>query len=415
MRSCPNTHNLERRVRRLVIGGVVGATLLATAPGSADAATVNGPDMEMPFPCADVWNGRTFLGHSPSTRAIDWNKTNDLGAPTVSSAPGVVTSAVDLGTRSYGRYVVVDHGGGWSTLYAHLNAIWSTPGQAVDQGTILGLVGSSGGSTGPHLHFEERYNRVDQQPYFHRDFFRMGTTVASANCGDSPVIGDWDGNGTSNVGVLRRFAASRFVLKRPGQKALRIGYGLPTDQPISGDWDGDGHVDVGVRRPGIMGFVLRRKDGTEKQVSLGRLSDFGITGDWDGNGITDLGVWHPSTRLFTLRAANGNTTTLTFGSLGDRPVTGDWNGDGRTDLGVFTASTSTFTLRSVSKRGALTTQKVVWGNPSSLPVAGDWNGDGIGDIGVLNPSTAKFSLRLSPTAAHKTITVRTSTWGYPRG
>ena len=51
---------------------------------------------------------------------------------------------------------MVDHGNGWSTLYAHLLSQWVTTGQSVDQGQIIGQVGSTGGSTGPHLHFEER-------------------------------------------------------------------------------------------------------------------------------------------------------------------------------------------------------------------------------------------------------------------
>lgn len=405
----------HHRTKATLATAAITASLSVALSSPANAGSTEGPDFEMPFPCGDTWNGRTFTAHSPSIRAIDWNKTNDLGAPTVSAAPGIVTTATNLGSRSYGQYVVVDHGNGWSTLYAHLSAIWSTPGQAVDQGTILGLVGSTGGSSGPHLHFEERYNRTDQTPYFNRTTFKMGTTIASMSCGDTPIIGDWDGNNTSNIGVLRRTATATFILKRPGKAPLTVAYGLPTDQPISGDWDGDGTFDIGVRRPGIMGFLLRQKDGTTTQISLGRLSDFGLTGDWNGDGRTDVGVWHPSTRLFTLRAANGITTTLTFGSLGDRPVTGDWNGDGITDLGVYTASKSTFTLRAATRAGQVTTIAVPFGTPTSLPVAGDWNADGVADVGVWDPATAKFSLRLTPTTARAIPVTRSPTWGMSRG
>jgi hypothetical protein len=405
-----------RRLKRLLITGLISGAVAIAVPGPAYASSTDGPDFEMPFPCGDTWTGTSRYNHSPSPLAVDFNKTNDFGARMVAAAPGVITSVVNLGDTSYGRYIIVDHGGGWSTLYAHLSAFWSTEGQAVDQGTVLGLVGSSGGSTGPHLHFEERLNRVDQRAYFDRTPFTMGTTLASGNCGDTPVIGDWDGNGTSNIGVFRRHAAPVFHLKRPKRAPLDITYGRPTDQPISGDWDGNGSIDVGVRRPGAMAFLLRKKDGTSTTVPLGRLSDFALTGDWNGDGRTDLGVWHPSTRIFTLRTSGGAVSTLTFGSLGDRPVAGDWNGDKKTDLGVFTASTSTFTLRSVSRRtGAVTTQKVPFGTPSSLPVAGDWNEDGIGDIGVWNPATATFQLRLTPTTIGRTASTRTPSWGIPRG
>ena len=403
------------RLRRLVVAGVVGAALATGVAAPAAAAGTDGPDFELPFPCGDTWTGTSRYNHSPSELSVDFNKADDLGAPMVAAAPGVVTSAVNLGSRSYGRYIVVDHGGGWSTLYAHLSAFWSTTGQAVDQGTVLGTVGTSGGSTGPHLHFEERYNRVDLRAYFARTPFTMGTTLPSSNCGDTPVIGDWDENRTANIGVFRRTAAPTFYLKRPGRAALSIAYGRPTDQPLSGDWDGDGNLEIGVRRPSSMSFLLRMGDGSTTTVPLGRLSDVGLTGDWNGDGRTDLGVWHPDSRLFTLRAADGSTKTLTFGALGDRPVTGDWNGDGRTDLGVYSASTSTFTLRTVSRTGAVSTQKVFWGSPASLPVAGDWNADGIGDVGVWNPATATFSLRLTSATAGRAPGVRTPSWGSPRG
>ena len=396
------------------LAAVLLSGLSVGAAGPAVAARAEGPDYEMPFPCGDLWNGRTFQGHSPSTYSIDWNRENDLGAMVVATAPGVVTSAVDLGNRSYGRYVIVDHGGGRTSLYAHLSAFWSTTGQAVDQGTPLGLVGSTGGSTGPHLHFEERVNRVDQRAYFHRTSFTMGTTLASRNCGDAPVVGDWDGNGRDNVGVQRRTTAPSYYLKRPGRTPLTVPFGWRTDQALSGDWDGDGSVDIGARRPGLMAFVLRRKDGRETTIPLGRLSDFGLAGDWNGDGRTDLGVWHPSTQVFTLRARGGATRTVTFGSLGDRPVTGDWDHDGRADLGVYTASTGTFTLRTVSPGGSVSTRRVALGGGSSLPVTGDWNGDGTTDLGVWNPATAVFSLRVTRAAGQPAV-VRTRTWGTPRG
>jgi hypothetical protein len=397
--------------------GVHPAADPAADPGSAATSprAGAGPDYEMPFPCGDIWNGSSRYNHSPSALAIDWNRTHDDGAMVVAAAPGVVTSTVDLGNRSYGRYVIVDHGGGQTSLYAHLSAFWSTVGEAVDQGTPLGLVGSTGGSTGAHLHLEERLNRVDQHAYFHRTSFLMGTTQASTNCGDVPLVGDWDGDGTSNVAVQRRATAPRYYLRQPAHRNLRVPFGWRTDQPLSGDWDGDGRAEIGARRPGLMSFVLRHRDGTETRVRLGRVSDVGVTGDWNGDRRTDLGVWNPSTRVFTLRGANGHTRDVPFGSVGDRPVTGDWNGDGRTDLGVWSSGTATFTLRTQARSGAVTVRRVAFGSPGSLPVAGDWDGDGVGDLGVWNPANAVFALRLSPTPARPSVVVQRRHWGTPRG
>jgi murein DD-endopeptidase MepM/ murein hydrolase activator NlpD len=67
----------------------------------------------------------------------------------------------DLG---YGYLLVVDHANGFATYYAHLSRIYVAKGQAVDRGQVIGAVGSTGNSTGPHLHFEVRRYGVQQNP-----------------------------------------------------------------------------------------------------------------------------------------------------------------------------------------------------------------------------------------------------------
>lgn len=79
-----------------------------------------------------------------------------FGTPIRSVASGTVVYSGWLG--GYGNLVVVDHGNGLSTAYAHQQQIYATVGQRVAQGTTLGEVGSTGNSTGPHLHFEVRIN-----------------------------------------------------------------------------------------------------------------------------------------------------------------------------------------------------------------------------------------------------------------
>jgi LysM repeat protein len=64
----------------------------------------------------------------------------------------------------YGNLIVLDHGNGFQTYYAHLNSIWVANGQFVPQGTPIGGVGTTGNSSGPHLHFEIRYNGVLLNP-----------------------------------------------------------------------------------------------------------------------------------------------------------------------------------------------------------------------------------------------------------
>lgn len=64
----------------------------------------------------------------------------------------------------YGLTVVVDHGRGWATLYGHLACATVRPNQIVQQAAVIGAVGSTGTSTGPHLHFEIRYRGVPVNP-----------------------------------------------------------------------------------------------------------------------------------------------------------------------------------------------------------------------------------------------------------
>jgi murein DD-endopeptidase MepM/ murein hydrolase activator NlpD len=88
-----------------------------------------------------------------------------MGTAIVAVQGGTVSRAGWMG--AYGYSVFVDHGDGAQTRYAHMSALSVAVGQAVGQGQQLGLVGSTGASTGPHLHFELRFNgrAVDPRPY----------------------------------------------------------------------------------------------------------------------------------------------------------------------------------------------------------------------------------------------------------
>lgn len=85
-----------------------------------------------------------------------------MGTPIWAAAAGTVIHAGWLG--GYGNLVVVDHGNGLATAYAHASAILVGVGQSVSQGQTVSLVGSTGNSSGPHLHFEVRVNGVAVDP-----------------------------------------------------------------------------------------------------------------------------------------------------------------------------------------------------------------------------------------------------------
>ncbi len=85
------------------------------------------------------------------------------GKPVYASRSGRVIAAVN-GSTGYGKYVIIDHGDGFVTLYGHCSSLNVTTGQYVTKGQHISNVGSTGNVTGPHLHFEVRYNGVKQNP-----------------------------------------------------------------------------------------------------------------------------------------------------------------------------------------------------------------------------------------------------------
>jgi hypothetical protein len=393
-------------MRRLAVA-VLGVVAVSVAAPSYAVAVE--PDYEMPFPCVQKWTGTTRTHHSPSPRAVDFNRSNDLGDLVTVSAPGTVKKVVDLGTRSYGRYVVVDHGNDRATLYAHLQKTWVVPGQSVDQGMVIGQVGATGQVSGPHLHYEQRLGSGVEAAVFHAKRFSYGSTQASANCPDVPVAGDWNGDGKAEVGTFRRTAKASF--QRAGLTASTFGWG--TDDAVVGDWDGDGMADLGVRRGKAGKFLLARLDGTALSLPYGALGDRPIAGDWDGDGKDEVGVYRPAKGQFLLRSATGATTVVALGSAGTLPVTGDWNGDRRSDVGVFDQGTATWTLRYLDGEGTSWVATVVFGKVGDLPVTGDWDGDGRTNLGVWSPATATYALRQGA-ATQPTARMTSRQFGTPR-
>ena len=110
--------------------------------------------------------GRTSPGGVGSTN----HKGTDIGRVGYNSAIYAAkagTVIVSTYSRSYGNYVVVSHGSGNTTLYAHMSSRKVEVGQYVKQGAVLGITGSTGNSTGPHLHFEITENGVRINPLKH--------------------------------------------------------------------------------------------------------------------------------------------------------------------------------------------------------------------------------------------------------
>ncbi len=106
---------------------------------------------------------RTLYGVPNYHRGIDIAGGGIYGKPVVAADSGYV-SVVRYTNVGYGYYVMIDHGANNWTVYAHLSSIAVTEGNFINQGSVLGYVGSTGNSTGPHLHFEIRVDGVQVDP-----------------------------------------------------------------------------------------------------------------------------------------------------------------------------------------------------------------------------------------------------------
>ncbi|HEY8714403.1 MAG TPA: M23 family metallopeptidase [Candidatus Acidoferrum sp.] len=102
-----------------------------------------------------------FSGEGAFHRGVD--VASDYGAPVHATADGVVINAENH--SGYGRLVVIDHGFGITTWYAHLSSFSAIPGARVKRGEVIGYTGISGRSTGPHVHYEVRMNNAPVNPW----------------------------------------------------------------------------------------------------------------------------------------------------------------------------------------------------------------------------------------------------------
>ena len=126
--------------------------------------------------CGSVYEGAfgtgTFVWPTPATYISGYQYSGIHPAIDIGGATGNAVFATDSGVvvfsgwsnYGYGYMIVIDHGNGWQSAYAHLSAVAVTCGQSVYQGGYIGALGSTGNSSGPHLHFELVYNGAKPNP-----------------------------------------------------------------------------------------------------------------------------------------------------------------------------------------------------------------------------------------------------------
>jgi len=135
-------------------------------PAASTAAPLSASSAGLIYPVQGPVTSEFGMRHDPVTGKYALHAGMDFGVPT-----GTPVKAAKAGTviyagseTGYGNYTCIDHGGGFSTCYAHQSVIQVSVGQHVAQGQVIGLSGSTGYSTGPHLHFETRINGTPENP-----------------------------------------------------------------------------------------------------------------------------------------------------------------------------------------------------------------------------------------------------------
>lgn len=234
-----------------IAGGIMGGDESRVATGRT--SETNGP-IKLIHPVKgriSAKYGNRGGAHSGSPHlGIDYAVS--VGTPVLAAAEGTVKSTGGVakntygskGTRSYGLHVIIDHGGGYSTVYAHLSSIAVSAGQTVKQGQPVGNSGNTGYSTGPHLHFELRKNgqKIDPSSALGGNYAENGSysaQVGSQESSSQMYSPDSGVSGTDLLGGANTGTADKVSIPS-SYSGAKVGSGAAT-ATASGSSVGIGH------------------------------------------------------------------------------------------------------------------------------------------------------------------------------
>ena len=156
----------EREFRQWIVPAIArdsaGVSKSVYGPGACDgpfSGDYGSGAFVWPSPIHDIVGNDYWSGH------LGIDIASDSGTPVYASDTGVVVFS-GWATGGYGYMVMIDHGNGYQTVYAHLSTITALCGQSVSAGQTIAYGGSSGNSTGPHLHFEVRFDGGFVNPWY---------------------------------------------------------------------------------------------------------------------------------------------------------------------------------------------------------------------------------------------------------
>jgi hypothetical protein len=245
--------------------------------------------------------------------------------------------------------------------------------------------------------------------YWHTYDFYSGIVnrFEFGSSGDLPAIGDYDGDGFSDLVVFhdeQQSGDKLWQIASGGSEEQNIHWGRLGDVPVPADYDGDGKTDVAVFRPSnATWYMLLSKGSLIRIEEFGTPSDKLAPADYDGDGLADLAFVRPSEHTWYVRYSRSNVDAAILMdapfSEGDTMVPADYDGDGIDDQAVYHVNTGYWiilesasgNLRFAQFGNGIYTgdQTEATANPDNLdrPMPGDFDGDNVMDLGVWSPKS----------------------------
>ena len=185
-------------------------SLLALASFGANAQAVEpahqpAPNFELPYSCAYTFAGTTDANALPS-RGVEFERISEVPTAALASAAGIVRDVRDSGMGDAGRYIVIDHGLGWTTTYTNLSRLDVRKHERIEAGQQLGTIGFIGKSLRSYLHYMQSRDGQPVSATFNGEsakYYGAQTYTSRNNCGRPGTITAQTGSGAPNqVGIV---------------------------------------------------------------------------------------------------------------------------------------------------------------------------------------------------------------------
>ncbi len=377
----------------------------------------------------DLPSGYNHKGIDIINFPFAWNKMDNNETVAVAAADGQIIFKQDgnfdrscsFNTTTTWNIVVLRHSDGTVSYYGHLKLNSLTTkvvGETVTQGEFLGVIGSSGISTVPHLHFEI-YNAANQlqDPYqgpcnlmnsfsywlvqlAYRDssinkLMTHSAQPVSQSC-PNPSITNEKNVFTPGSQIFVSASYRDLVAGQVSQLSL-----IQPDGTVNQSWtyvspNTFNAASLGFPRllpvnamTGVWKFRVIYESKTFEHTFFVRSPPF----NFDGDSKSDVSIFRPDSGVWHLLQSQSGYAASQFGLSIDKLVPADFDGDGKTDIAVFRENASDpgkakfFILQSSNNQ----LREEQFGASGDIPVAGDWDGDGKADIGVYRSGTTANS------------------------